>query len=199
MTPVFLPRLEAFASTTGLQTAELLTRCGQGDAQAFGRLYDKALKRLYRMALRITRVDALASDAVHDAMLEVWCKTDRYNPGRGNADAWLATLVRYRALDIVRKQRRERTGIEMPEPVNEAPDALCHLIVAAEGAALRACLDEVELPNRRLVLLAFVDGLSHREIAAHMGQPLGTVKSSIRHTLLALRPQLERAVGSVFS
>lgn len=177
-----------------MQTAELLTRCGQGDAQAFRRLYDTASGRLYRIALRITRVEALASDAFHDAMLEVWCKADRYNPDRGNADAWLAGLVRYRALDIVRKRRPEIYGIEMPEPVDEAPDALRLVIAAAEGAALRACLDEIELPHRRLVLHAFVDGLSHREIAAHMGQPLGTVKSSIRRTLLALRLHLERAV-----
>ena len=181
-------------SKDGSQTAELLTRCGRGDAKAFRKLYDMASGRLYGTALRITRREALASDAVHDAMLQVWRNADHYDPSRGNADAWLVSLVRYRALDIVRKQGREITGLETPEPIDEAPDALRRLVTTAEGIALRTCLEEVELPRRRLVLLAFVNGLTHREIAAQIGQPLGTVKSSIRRTLLALRACLEQAV-----
>ena len=143
--------------------------------------------------------EALASDAVHDAMLQVWRNADSYDPDRGNADAWLVSLVRYRAVDIVRKQSREIPGLEISEAVDEAPDALRRLVATEEGSALRTCLEEVELPQRRIVLLAFVDGLTHREIAAHTGQPLGTVKSSIRRTLLALRACLEWTTKSVVS
>ena len=199
MSPAPPPRLKAFASEAGSQTGELLIRCGRGDARAFRKLYDTMSGRLYGVALRITRGEALASDAVHDAMLQVWRNADNYDPDRGNADAWLVSLVRYRAVDIVRKQRREIAGLEIPERVDEAPDALRRLVATEEGSALRRCLEEVELPQRRIVLLAFVDGLTHREIAAHTGQPLGTVKSSIRRTLLALRACLERTAKSVVS
>ena len=190
------PRHKVATSAAESQTSELLTRCGRGDAKAFRKLYDTTSGRLYGSALRITRGEVLASDAVHDAMLEVWRNADRYDPNRGNADAWLVSLVRYRAVDIVRKRGREIAGVETPEQIDEAPDAFCRLVTTAEGIALRTCLEKVALSQRRLVLLSFVEGLTHREIAARMGQPLGTVKSSIRRTLLALRACLEAGHGS---
>ena len=169
-----------------------MIRCGKGDSKAFRKLYDASAPRLYGVALRITRNPALASDAVHDAMLQVWRNADRYDASRGNADGWLMSLVRYRALDIARKQGREVTGVEIPEQVDEDPDVLSRLVAKAEGRALRDCMEGVEPPRRRLVILAFIDGLTQNEIAQRVGQPLGTVKSSIRRALLALRSCLER-------
>ena len=187
-------RLKLVINTAGSQTADLLIRCGRGDAKAFRMLYDSNASRLYGIALRITRNAALASDAVHDAMLQVWRNSDRYDPARGNADGWLVSLVRYRALDIARKQGRELTGVDIPEQVDDDPDALSRLVASAEGVALRACLEDVETPRRRLVLLAFIDGLTQSEIASRVGQPLGTVKSSIRRALIGLRACLDRVV-----
>ncbi len=184
-------RLKVVSQPVMSPTAELLLRCGQGDAKAFRRLYELSSARLYGVALRITRSPALASDAVHDAMLQVWRNADRYDPERGNADGWLVSLVRYRALDIARKQGREITGVEMPEQADEDPDVLSRLVATAEGAALKTCLETVEPPRRHLVLLAFIEGLTQSEIAAKVEQPLGTVKSSIRRALLALRSCLD--------
>ena len=190
------PRLKLVVTAAGSQTGDLLIRCGQGDAKAFRAVYEANSARLYGVALRITRNPALASDAVHDAMLQVWRNADRYDPARGNAEGWLVSLVRYRALDIARKQGREMTGIEMPEPIDEDPDVLSRLVASAEGSALRVCLEGVEPPRRRLVILAFIDGLTQSEIAQRVGQPLGTVKSSIRRALLSLRSCLDGAVES---
>ena len=188
--PSSRPKLGAEGASS--VTGELLTRCGQGDAKAFRKLYDASAPRLYGVALRITRNPALASDAVHDAMLQVWRNADRYDPSRGNADGWLMSLVRYRALDIARKQGREFTGVEIPEQIDEDPDVLSQLVAKAEGSALRDCLEGVEPPRRRLLMLAFIDGLTQNEIAQRVGQPLGTVKSTIRRVLIALRACLER-------
>ena len=188
-------RLKVVADGASSQTGELLFRCGQGDAKAFRALYDAQSARLYGVALRITRSQALASDAVHDAMLEVWRHAERYDPARGNAESWLVSLVRYRALDIARKQAREITGVEIPERVDEGPDVLSQMVHTAESAALVTCLDEVEASRRRLVVLAFIEGLTQSEIATRVGQPLGTVKSSIRRALLVLRACLERIAG----
>ena len=185
-------RLKLVAEGASSPTAELLAKCGKGDTKAFRRLYDANSPRLYGVALRITRNPALASDAVHDAMLQVWRNADRYEASRGNADGWLISLVRYRALDIARKQGREVTGVEIPEQVDEDPDVLSRLVAKAEGNALRDCLESVEPPRRRLVILAFIDGLTQNEIAQRVGQPLGTVKSSIRRALIALRSCLDR-------
>ena len=178
------------------ETADLLARCAAADPQAFRRLYELNSPRLYGVALRITRNAPLASDAVHDAMLQVWRSAARFDPDRGHADSWLLSLVRYRALDLVRKQHRETTGVEVPDQPDDQPDAFSRMVSTAEETALRQCLGEVEEARRRLVIMAFTKGLTHSEIASMLGQPLGTVKSTIRRTLLALRSCLERLGGT---
>ena len=139
------------------------------------------------MALRITRQPALASDAVHDALLQVWRNAARFDPARGTARAWLLSLVRYRALDLVGRTGREVLGADVPEQADPDPSALDRLQTTQEGRALHDCLQTIEPERRYLVVLAFVEGLTHTEVAARAGQPLGTVKSAIRRALLALR------------
>ena len=189
------PKLRLVAETASSRVADLLERCAKGDPKAFRGLYDHFASRLYGVALRITRNPALASDAVHDAMLQVWRNAARYDPERGNAEGWLVSLVRYRALDIARKQGREITGVDLPEQIDEEPDVLSRLVADAQGSALRICLEGVEPPRRHLVILAFIEGLTQSEIAQRVGQPLGTVKSSIRRALLALRACLDAGTG----
>ena len=185
------PRLSLVSDTASSETAALLARCAQADAKAFRRLYEICSAKLYGVALRITRNPALAADAVHDAMLQVWRNADRYTPERGGAEGWLVSLVRYRALDIIRKHGRESTGLDVPEQVDEDPDALSRLVTDSDAVALRACLETVDASRRRLVLLAFIEGLTQNEVAQRVGQPLGTVKSSIRRVLIALRACLD--------
>lgn len=169
------------------ETEALLHRCASGDRTAFRLLYDRWGNRLYGIALRITRQAATASDAMQEAFVQIWQQAHRFNPERGGPDAWLISIVRYRALDIVRRQSRETPGYEPAEREDESPDALGHLISSAEGVALHRCLGALEEDRRRLVVLAFVDGLSHSELAERLAIPLGTVKSWIRRSLMALR------------
>lgn len=171
----------------------LLVRCAQSDATAFRALYEDQSSTLYGVALRITRDAAAATDAVHDAMLQVWRNAARFDPSRGSGRAWLVSLVRYRALDAVGRTRREVLGAEVPEPVDPDPLPLDRLQATREGQALHRCLDLVQPDRRDLVTLAFVEGLTHLEVAARVKQPLGTVKSGIRRALLALRRCLEDA------
>jgi RNA polymerase sigma-70 factor, ECF subfamily len=168
-------------------TAALLHRCAAGDRAAFRLLYDRWANRLYGVALRITRESSLAADALHDTFLQVWQQAHHYDPDRGGAEAWMVGMVRYRALDIVRRRAREVPGYEPEEREDESPDALARLVSTIEGAALHRCLNELEAERRRLVVLAFVDGLSHSELAGRMSVPLGTVKSWIRRSLIQLR------------
>jgi RNA polymerase sigma-70 factor (ECF subfamily) len=168
-------------------TEALLHRCAAGDRAALRSLYDRWGNRLYGIALRITRQAALAADATQDALVQIWQQAHRFDPDRGSAEAWLVGIVRYRALDIVRRHAREVPGYEPPELEDEAPDALARLVSTAEGAALHRCLGELEADRRRLIVMAFVDGLSHSELAARLDVPLGTVKSWIRRSLITLR------------
>ena len=116
----------------------LLGLCAQADGDAFRRLYDLEAPTLYAVALRITRQPALAGDAVHDAMLQVWRNAVRFDPARGNARAWLVSLVRYRALDAVARTRREILGAKCrngPIPIRARSTACCR------HAPARRCSD----------------------------------------------------------
>ncbi len=174
-------------------TAHLLVLAAQEDATAFRRLYDLEAPRLYAVALRITRQPSLASDAVHDAMLQVWRNASRFDPARGNSRAWLVSLVRYRALDMIARTRREVPSAKLPELADPDPDPLDRLMTTSAGEVLHRCLQEIDPQRRHWVVMAFLDGLSHMEVAARVRQPLGTVKSGIRRALLALRACLDGA------
>ena len=190
-------RRDAMRADTGTDDdlAALLRRVAAGDRGAFRRLYDLQAPRLYAVALRVTRQGPLASDAVHDAFLQVWRNADRFEATRGSPEAWLLSLVRYRALDIARRRGREvaQDDLDLPEPADEEPDPLQRLADRRDAAALHGCLGQLEADRRRLLLLAFVDGLSHSEVAERMSMPLGTVKSWIRRSLQSLRLCLEGA------
>jgi len=182
-------------AVAGDTLADLLHRTAAGDRAAFRRLYDLQAPRLYAVALRVTRQAPLAADAVHDAFLQVWRNSGRFEAKRGSPEAWLLSLVRYRALDIARRRGREmaQDDLDLPEPVDAEPDPLERLAGNRDAAALHACLGQLEADRRRLLLLAFVDGLSHSEVAERLGMPLGTVKSWIRRSLQSLRLCLDGA------
>jgi RNA polymerase sigma-70 factor (ECF subfamily) len=172
-------------------TALLLHRCAGGDRVAFRLLYDRWGSRLYGVALRITRQAASAADATQEAFVQIWQQAHRFDPDRGSPETWLIGIVRYRALDMVRRGSREVPGYEPEEREDDTPDALARLLGTAEAEALRRCLGQLDETRRRLVVMAFVDGLSHSALADRMQVPLGTVKSWIRRSLVSLRGCLE--------
>jgi RNA polymerase sigma-70 factor (ECF subfamily) len=171
--------------------AALIRRCAEQDRVAFRRLYDRQAARLHGIAMRITRQPALAADAVHDTFMALWQHASSFDPARGSAEAWLTSITRYRALDIARRRTREVTGVEIPEAADPEPDALMKLSGSDEAASLKQCLEELEPDRRGMVVAAFVDGLSHTELAQKLAMPLGTVKSTIRRALAALKRCLE--------
>jgi RNA polymerase sigma-70 factor (ECF subfamily) len=177
------------------ELASLLHRIAAGDRGAFRRLYDLQAPRLYAMALHITRQESLAADAVQEAFLQVWRNAARFELARGHAEAWLVSLLRYRALDIARRRDPAASAedVELPEPADMDPDPLERLASSRAGVALGNCLSRLDAERRRLLLLVFVEGLSHSEVAARLGLPLGTVKSRIRRGLQWLRFCLDSA------
>ena len=187
---VALPEAEA-AITTNNTLVTLLARCADRDPDAFRSLYDAQAGRLYGLALRITRDPELAADAVQDTFLLVWRRAERFDETRGGAEAWLATLVRYRAIDIQRRRSREQPSETLPERATDDADALDSLMQTAEGTALRHCLAALPAERRSLLLRAFVGGRSYAALATENGEPLGTVKARIRRALAALKLCLE--------
>lgn len=177
------------------ETNTLIDRCAHGDKQAFRRLYDLESSRLYSIALRITRHADLAADALHDTLLHVWKNANRFDSTRDNARVWMISLIRRRALTFVAQNRAEKSSETLLQFPDQQSDPLKKIASSQEGARLLRCIKNLKGHKTDLVVMAFIQGLTHSEVAARTQHPLGTVKSSIRRTLVALRNCLEAHHG----
>lgn len=168
--------------------ARLLHALAGGDLEALRHIYEVQSKRLFGLANAILRDREAAADALHDAFLRISQRAGQYDPARGPAAAWLAGVVRHAALDLARRRGRE---LPSDDPAlgdtAVAPEALERVSMRADGRRLRECLEELEEKNRAGIVLAFVHGLSHSQVAERLGLPLGTAKAWIRRGLLRLR------------
>jgi RNA polymerase sigma-70 factor (ECF subfamily) len=169
--------------------SRLLAACGRGDRAALAAIYEREAAAMLGVATRIVRRRELAEEIVHDAFVQIWRHASSFNPQLGSARAWMFAIVRNRALNALRDGSREEAveDEELTAAVDAANAAERAFDRLAEGSALRRCLEGLD-PRRRLgVLLAYVEGLSHGEIAARLGVPLGTAKAWLRRGLLQLR------------
>jgi RNA polymerase sigma-70 factor (ECF subfamily) len=123
----------------------------------------------------------------------VWQRARQFDPIRGRALAWLVSMARYRAIDLQRAARPALALSEVstlePQLQSEGPAETSELL--GTGALLARCLEQIATPQRRCLMLAYQDGLTHSEIARAVNEPLGTVKSWVRRSLIALRRCLE--------
>ncbi len=170
------------------ELADLVAALAGGDQAALRAIYERQSVRLFGVANAILRDREAAADAVHDAFVKIAGRAGQFDESRGAAEAWLAGIVRHAALDIARRRGREIPSDDphLGDSAVEA-DALDRLAASADSARLRDCLNRLEEKNRRGIILAFVHGLSHAQVAAKLDEPLGTVKAWIRRGLLRLR------------
>lgn len=170
------------------ELASLLSAVAQGDRAALRAVYQRQATRLFGVANAILRDRDLAADAMQESFLRVARRAAQFDPARGSAEVWLAAIVRHTALDMVRARGRE---IPTDDPaLGDQPveaDALDRVAAADDAQRLRDCLAALEEKNRKGIVLAFVHGLSHAQIAAKLDLPLGTAKAWIRRGLLRLR------------
>lgn len=164
------------------------------DEAALAALYDATMSRVFGIVLRIVRRRTLAEEVVEDTFFQVWRQATRFDPSRGRAITWLLGMARSRAIDGLRREARfqhdsldEDTAPDLPDT---APAADELLDTARHHADLHRALTLLNTQPRQLVAMAFLQGLSHEEIATQTLLPLGTVKSQIRRALLTLRELL---------
>ena len=168
--------------------AALLARIARDDRAALQALYQLQSVRLFGVAMAILRDRDAAADAVHDGFVNIARRAAQFDPERGAAEAWLGSVIRHAALDIARRRGREiPTDDATLGDTPVAADQLDSLAASEQGARLRDCLAGLAEKNRQGIVLAFVHGLSHPQIAARLDLPLGTVKAWIRRGLLSLK------------
>ena len=172
-------------SATEAQVAAALIRCAAGDRTALRVIYDAEAARMVGVARRMLRRQDLAEEAVQDSFMRVWRAAGTFDPKKGAARSWLYAILRNCALSILRDENRftsDESAADQAAPMTE--NALAHL---PETSALRRCLERLEPARRAVVVLSYVHGLSHGELAGKLGVPLGTVKSWVRRSLISLQ------------
>jgi RNA polymerase sigma-70 factor (ECF subfamily) len=221
-----LPPLPALVVAEEPQLQHWLTQIARQDEAAFGDFYRATLPRVLSLVQRILREASSVEETVEDVFWQVWRQAPRFNAERGSVMAWLMTLARSRALDAYRARQRHQADAlsldalaelgdawELPahhddawgdagaggHAAHGAQDPLARLDQAQARAQVQGALASLPALPRQLLALAFLRGLTHDEIAAQTGLPLGTVKSHLRRALATLRHTLGDTDGKALT
>jgi RNA polymerase sigma factor (sigma-70 family) len=173
---------------------------GQAAERAFAALYDATVDRVVSVARRVTRDEHAALDVAEETFVQAWRDAHRFDSSRGSVLAWLLVIARSRALDWYRRRQAspvhydtdlvEAAGL----PLDDASSDPLELIAQTdEKSAVHAALAALSGRAKQMVALAFLRGLTHAEIAELTGQPLGTVKTTIRRALQDMKTMLQRS------
>jgi len=181
--------MPAGSGDTAPDLFDLMRHVARRDHGAFRELYRRTAPQLFAVAVRILRQKEFAEDVLQEAFVSIWERAPDYDAVRGSPMSWLATIVRHRAIDALR-----RLGAR-PEGTAAGDEALAFLVAGSDTSsdrgvmlgALSRCLDQLEPQPRDAVVFAYAYGYTHEELAAQFKAPLGTVKSWIRRSLERLK------------
>ena len=191
------------------ELSRLLARSSLGDRAAFATLYERTSSHLLAVVLRIQRDRAQAEDILQEVYVNVWRAAKSFDAAQSQPLTWLTSIARNRAIDGLRRAQTQPQmralgpAVEGRDPedddvydtvADDSPGPLELLSRASESRSLAACMEKLSALQRQSVALAFFQGLSHAEVAEQLHQPLGTVKSWVRRSLMVLKACLQGAV-----
>jgi RNA polymerase sigma-70 factor (ECF subfamily) len=167
------------------EDAALLALVQLGDEGAMASLFDRYSKVVYSVALRVLRDPAAAEDVLQEIFMQIWRSPDGFIATRGSLGGWLAVVSRNRSIDALRRRRPTEStdDVVLASPLNVSDEAERNVMIERAREAMLSLPAEA----RKTLEMAFFDGLTHSEIAEMTGDPLGTVKTRIRSSLLTLR------------
>jgi len=176
------------ASNVVSPDAVLVSAIRSGDEGAMAQIYERYSPIVYSVALRVLGDTAGAEDILQDVFMQLWRSPEVFDASRGSLPGWLAVITRNRAIDSLRKRRPETDITEVVVCID--PDLASRAESTRALEKIRGALGGMPAPQRSALEMAFFDGLTHTEIAAKTGEPLGTIKTRIRGGLMILRKAL---------
>ena len=181
------------AEPGGAADADVMARVADGDDTALAELYRRYGGAVWAVARRVCGDRTLAEDVTQTVFTDLWRRPHRFDPSRGALRPWLVAQAHARAVDTVRSEtaRRRRQDREAQLAPASSPDVEAEVHLADQSDQVRRALAQLDVEERRAIVLSYFGGHSYRETAALLGTPEGTVKSRIRRGLVGLRRALE--------
>ena len=170
--------------------AYLIRQVAKQDREAFSRLYDQSSSRIFSLALRMLKVRSDAEDLLQEVFVQIWRQASNYSEDRGSPEAWIINIARSRAIDKLRSiRRRDETFTLTDNPAGAESTESAESFAAASEVQLtiNSALADLPAAQRKVLELAYFDGLTQTEIAERLAEPLGTVKTRMRSGLQRLR------------
>ena len=174
---------------------DLLAQVANGDTGAFSRLYDLTSDMVFGLALRVIKAPALAEEVAQEVYLQLWERAGDFDPNKGKARSWIATVAHRRAVDAVRRSQSARDREDRLAPDAPRDDVADSAIEADEHERIRQGLSALTDLQWEAIRLAYFQGMTYREVAERLDTPLGTVKSRMRDGLLRLRETMGGELG----
>lgn len=168
----------------------LLGRIARGEEAAFEQAYDQVVDVVYGLVRRVLRDPAQSEEVVQEVLVELWRTASRYEPAKGSAMAWIATLAHRRAVDRVRSEQAasdRRAKLAHREQVIAYDEVAENVEARLDRERVRRCLSTLTDLQRQSVALAYYEGYTYREVAELLTVPLGTVKTRMRDGMIRLR------------
>jgi RNA polymerase sigma-70 factor (ECF subfamily) len=174
---------------------EAVRRMAQRDPDGLAQLYDHYSRAVYSFALHIVGEQAEAEDVVQEVFAQAWAQAPRYESSRGAVPAWLLTMTRSRAIDRLRTRRaRPDSGSadegQLQRLVDPGAPQDVGLFTRDQITRVRSAISRLPTMQRVVIEMAYLEGLSQRDIAERLDVPLGTIKTRARLALLKLREAL---------
>ena len=179
-----------------LDDGQLLTSIAGSNREALEALYSRYSGPVYSLAMHLLRDQGAAEEVTQDTFFNVWRRGGSYKSDRGSVTAWLFSIAHHRTIDELRKRRRDQGrvqyGVDLTNRPSEsrAGDPAEYTKAQYEGSQLKNALTTLRPEQREVVVLAYFGGFTHTEIARHLEQPLGTVKTRMRLAMKRLREVL---------
>ncbi len=168
----------------------LLSRTALGDRRAFEELYRATSSKLLGLLMRILKREDLAQECLQDAYVLIWNRAGDYRADKAAPITWMASIARYRALDLLRKRKHEVSVDD--EVLSQVPDEHQvkfddQLVEIEDAQGLEECMKTLNINQRNCIYMAYFDGYTHPEIAMRIDAPVGSVKTWIRRGMMSLK------------